>query len=134
MTWVLPTSCTDAAPLSLANPPLSSRTHPNLFKLCCKCNKPHPLPPLTKVAVCPSILLSKHILDPESRAKRNCLPLMGLCTLEIRSVVSPTPETSRSLKDKGRELGMVAHAHNPRILEMGHEDQFKVILSYTLHS
>lgn len=29
---------------------------------------------------------------------------------------------------------MVAHAHNPRILEMGHEDQFKVILSYTLHS
>lgn len=59
---------------------------------------------------------------------------MGLFPLETRSVISPTPETSRSLKDTGRELGMVAHAYNPRILEMGYKDQFKVILSYTLHS
>lgn len=29
---------------------------------------------------------------------------------------------------------MLAHAYNLRILEMGHEDQFKVILSYSLHS
>lgn len=29
---------------------------------------------------------------------------------------------------------MLARAYSPRILEMGHEDQFKVILSYSLHS
>lgn len=49
---------------------------------------------------------------------------MGLFPLETRSVISPTQETSKSLKDKERELGMVAHAYNPKILEMGHEDQF----------
>lgn len=59
---------------------------------------------------------------------------MGLFPLEAESVISPNPETSKSLKDKRRELGMLARAYNPRILEMGHEDQFKVILSYSLHS
>lgn len=59
---------------------------------------------------------------------------MDLFPLETRSVISPISEASRSLKDKGRELGMVAHAYNPRILEMGYKDQFKAILSYTLHS
>lgn len=29
---------------------------------------------------------------------------------------------------------MLAHAYSPRILEMGNKDQFKVILSYSLHS
>lgn len=59
---------------------------------------------------------------------------MGLFPLEAESVISPNPETSKSLKDKRRELGMLARAYSPRILEMGHEDQFKVILSYSLHS
>lgn len=51
--WVLPTSCTDAAPSLPAQPPLTSAPDiRDLFKLCCKCNKPGPVPPLTRAGIC----------------------------------------------------------------------------------
>lgn len=55
--WVLPTSCTDAAPPLPAQPrPPSAPDTRNLFKLCCKCNKPGPVSPLTRAGICPTLL------------------------------------------------------------------------------
>lgn len=89
-TWVLPTSCTDAAPHPTVPPcpHLGSDTR-DLFKLCCKCNKPSPVPP--------------HDLSW-------CLGIPPLCkpTLEPGGVCHRlSPQRSRSITPSPGTVGLV---------------------------
>lgn len=70
--------------LSLPNPPftLAPDTR-DLFKLCCKCNKPGPVPPLTRAGICPIPTLSRTFLETDHLVGRKCL-----CFLQLLSTGS----------------------------------------------